>query len=155
MINRFRYRKITPEILEKMKKLRENGLTYYEIARKFNIAYSTAQYWLTKGEREKKSKRAMKYNKKITKKEFRIKNKKYSEWRKEYMNDRYHNDEKFRKRFIELAQKSFKNRREKWILKGLCSQCGRKRKDKSFLMCEICRDKGRENYYQNKEKEKK
>ncbi|MBA7502647.1 hypothetical protein ES706_01240 [subsurface metagenome] len=39
-------RKVTEEVLERMKKLREEGLTYREIADKLNLSYETVFRYL-------------------------------------------------------------------------------------------------------------
>ena len=51
-MKRYRYRKITPDILKKMKKLRKQGLTYKEIGNKIGVTMSTALYHLSPRERE-------------------------------------------------------------------------------------------------------
>ncbi len=147
---RYRYRKTTPEILEKMKKARESGLFYVDVAKKFNISASSAQYWLSPQEKEKSKKRSMKSNSKLTRKQRKDKNNKNYEYTKKYLTERYNNDEEFKKRMISYVQKSFKRKSKEWRKKGLCVICGRKRENKRWKQCEKCREKHRKTWRKRK-----
>lgn len=136
---KYKYRKVTPEILEKMKKLREGGLTYKLIAEKVNIDASSVQYWLSPQQRENAIKRGKKSYAKLTKEEIVKRNKKQYKKAQKYYKERYHEDEEFRKDFISMVRRSFKKRKKAWIEKGLCSLCGRKREDKKLRTCKRCR----------------
>jgi len=140
---KYKYRKVTPEILEKMKKLRESGLTYRLIAEKFNISNNVVSYWLSPQQKENAIRRAKKAYTRLTKEEIREKGEKAYQGKREYYKKRYHEDEEFRKDFIGIVGRSFKKRREGWIKKGLCSLCGRKREDKKFRVCKRCREVSR------------
>lgn len=137
---KYRYRKITPENIGEMKILRKQGFTYRDIAEIFNVRMGVARYHLIPKEKEYKINQVKKYHANLTNKQKKEKTKKQQPYMKKYMNDRYNNDEEFRKSFIEMVQKNFKKRREKWILKGLCNSCGRKRINKKFVLCEKCRE---------------
>jgi transposase len=148
-MKRYRYRKITPEDLEEMKRLREEGLSYKEIAKRFNVTYSTALYHLSEREKEMNKKRAMKSLSKLTKKQIKEKQKKQQPYRSAYYKDRYNNDEEFRKGLIKLITKSLRKRRNKWVKKGLCSKCGRKREEE-WKQCNKCREQKKRSYHRNK-----
>ena len=138
-MKKYRYRKVTPKMLEEMKQLREDGLTYQAIAEKFNINSSTAQYWLSPQEKEKSIRRSMKSYAKLTKEQIKEKNKEHYEYKKKYNTERYNKDEEFRKRMIKYVQNSFKRRQKGWLIAGLCSGCGREREDEKWKNCERCR----------------
>lgn len=142
-MKRYRYRKITPEDIGVMKELREKGLFYYKIAEKFGVNISTVLYHLSPREKIMQKKRADKSNNKMTEKQRQEKIKKAAPRMKKYMKERYNNDGKFRKDFLSMVSRNFEKRRKAWIEKGLCSQCGRKRKNKKWVSCERCREVSR------------
>ena len=146
----YRYRKVTPEILEEMKDLRASGLTQEKIAKKFNITNSTVQYWTNPQQKEDRIRSAKKSNAKLTTEQRKEKTKKHSEYNKKYFLGRYNNDEEFRKRIIQHVKDYIKKRREKRISEGNCSTCGRERENKKYKMCEKCREKRRRDYQKNK-----
>ena len=141
----YRYRKVTPEILEKMKDLRGKDLTYKDIAKKLKLNPSIVGYWLNPETREKAINKGKEFYSKLSKKKKKEIEKEHYDYKKEYNTKRYSEDEEFRKRMIGYVQTSFKRKREEWIKKGLCSRCGRKRKDKRWRSCEKCRKKVRKN----------
>ncbi len=143
-MKRYRYRKITPDILKKMKELRKQGLTYKEIGNKIGVTMSTALYHLSPREREMHTKRTMKYYMKLTKEQKRERERKSYDYKKKYYLERYHEDEEFRKRQIALITKSFNKRREGWERENLCLSCGGDKIEKKWKMCEKCRRKRRE-----------
>ncbi len=53
MTRKDRRRKVTPEMKGRMKKLRDEGLTYQKIAEKLNLSYATVYNHLKKKEKEK------------------------------------------------------------------------------------------------------
>lgn len=141
---RYRYRKITPENIESMKEMRDEGQTYKKIAEFFEVSMSVVQYHLIPEYKESSLKRANESNKR------RGPPKRDPEYIKKYIKDRYHNDEEFRKRYVGLVIASHKRRKVKWLENGLCSGCGKERLDKKFKTCEICRSKKRIKYEKNK-----
>jgi len=143
MEKHYRFRKVTPRIKEKMKELREEGLSYKEIGKRLLMCGSTIAYHLSEEQRKKAIKRANKHNRGISKEERKKINKERYKYKKEYLSERYRNDPEFRDRFKKMVGDSFKKRREKWLKKGLCSKCGKKRKDKTFKTCERCRERER------------
>jgi len=72
------------------------------------------------------------------------KKRKKQDYVSEYIKERYYNDEEFRRRIIEIVRKSQKRNKELWEKQGWCNMCGRKRKNKRWKACEICRKRGRE-----------
>ena len=143
-MKRYRYRKVTPEILEKMKELREEGMIYKEIGKRFDTDASTVLYHLSTREKMMSIKRSNKSANKMTKKQKQEKSKQAYPYIKEYNKERYNNDEEFRKRFVGYVCKSQKKIRDKRRENGLCTGCSRKREEKRFIECEICRRKRRE-----------
>lgn len=144
---RYKYRKTTPEDVIEMERLRAEGLTYKQIAEKFKLSTSVVQYHLIPKYRENCIVRSTARNKLHP---FKSRNPEYI---KNYIKDRYNNDEEFRIRFIGLVTKSFKKRKSVWFKEGLCSQCGKEKIDKKFKTCEVCRKNNRIKYKNDKEKE--
>jgi DNA-binding transcriptional ArsR family regulator len=95
-MKRYKYVKITPEKLQEMKKLREEGLKYTEIAETFKVSSSTVRYHLNPKYHDCALNNAKKRYKGYSR-EVYLKNK---EKQKEYYKRRYHSDEEFRKRMI-------------------------------------------------------
>jgi len=139
----FKYRKVTPSKLEWMKEMRELGLPYTKIAKETGVCASTVIYHLNPEARKRKIERAIKHNEGMTIRERKKKSKKHYLYGKNYLKQRYHNDEDFRKRYISLVNNWQKRKKEEWKKKGLCSRCGRKRQNKQFVQCESCRVKER------------
>lgn len=138
----YRYRKITPEILKNMQNLKKENISNDKIAKMFNIAGSTVSYWLSEKQKKNAIKRAKKfYKEKMTKEEKSLSNKKRYNYKKDYLKERYNNDEEFRERYKKYVSDSFKRRSKIWVEKGLCSTCGRERENKRFKQCERCRKK--------------
>ena len=125
------------------KKLRAKKLTYKKIAKKLHLAPTTVGYWLNPDTRTKTNEISKNAYKILTPKQKKEYNYKSSEYGKQYLSERYNNDEEFRIRMIGYVQKSFNKRCEEWKKNGLCLTCGRKKKDKKFKSCEKCREKGR------------
>ncbi len=140
----YRYRKIKPEDVEVMKELREQGLSYKKIGKRFNVSWKTPHYHLNPREKEIGRKRAYKSSSKLTKKQKKKRQLKEQKYRSEYMKDRYQNDEKFREDFLDIVKRNFEKRRKGWLIAELCSNCGREREDKKWRMCKRCRRKKRE-----------
>ena len=110
----YRYRKVTPEIKERMKEMRNDGMTYSKIGGIIGVYQSVVIYHLNPEVRKKTIKRTEKYNKKLTKEEKRLRAAKYYPRKKAYYHERYHNDEKFRKGLIfNIIKWQKKNRKRK------------------------------------------
>lgn len=140
---KYKYRKVTPEMLIEMKKLKQKGFNYTEIGKIFGVAYSSVQYHLDKKTKLLKLKAANKFNSKLTKKEVHLKNKKRQPYLNKYMKERYNEDEKFREKIKEISRRCNKERENNRKRKGLCPECGKERKDKNYIKCAKCREKYR------------
>lgn len=152
-MKRYKYRKVNPEMFKLIKQLRKDGISYTEIGKELKLSSSTVSYHLNPKDREETIKRAKKSYKRLTKEELRERGKRDYPKKKEYYKKRYHEDEEFRKYFIGLVGKSFKKRREIWLANGLCSICGKERKNEELKLCERCRKMRRRRY--NDEKNRK
>jgi len=152
---RHKYRKVDPKILEGMRKLRIDGLTLKDIGKKYGLSVSTVNYHLNPKYKEKVKERTRKYVKSLSKEELAERNKKWYEKVRKYWVKRYNTDPDFRKYFLEMVKRNFEKRRKGWIKKGLCSRCGRKRKNKKWMLCEGCRKVSRKKYSPKKSKIRK
>jgi len=85
----FQKRKVTKEILEEMKKLRENN-SYKKIAEHFNLHVSTVMYHLNEKTRNKIKERRRNYQIKDLES--------YRKYQRQYQNYRYSNDKEFREK---------------------------------------------------------
>jgi len=148
-MKRFRWRKVNPTVLEKMKELRNSGLFYHEIAKKLNLSINAIAYHLNPKAKERKRIRARKDYKRLTKKQKKAKSQSRKEYIREYIMDRYHKDEEFRNRYKEIIRRSERKRLEKRRKLRLCIECGKKLKDK-YKTCSKCREKGRLKYESKK-----
>ncbi len=153
---RYRYRKTTPEILEKMKEEKKKGLTYKQVSTKFGIHKSCVQYWLDPKIKTKTIKKAQQTYNQYTPKQKKEKTIRQAEYQKKYMHERYNNDEEFKKRVLEHDKKSFKKRSKEWRKQGLCTRCGREKINKQYKLnkqqyklCGMCREKHRKNWRKN------
>lgn len=146
-MKRYRYKRIKPEDVVVMKELREQGLSYKEIGKRFNVTWKTPYYHLSPKEKKRCLKSIRKFNKALTKEQKLEKSRKHYPYIKQYIKERYNNDPEFRKNFLDMVKRNEKKRRRKWIKLGLCSHCGRERKDKRFTQCGICRKKRRESEF--------
>ena len=143
-MKRYRYKKIKPEDIVIMKKLREQGISYREIGRRFDVTWRTPYYHLNP--KEKKA---------LTKAQIKEKNKKSQPYLNQYIKERYNNDPDFRRDFLDMVARNFKKRITNWVKLGLCSRCGKERKDKEYNYCEKCREVCRKKYHTKKSKTKK
>lgn len=99
-MERFRYRKVTPEMKSEMISLRRKGLSYSKIGEQLGVTESTVQYHTSERQRMKTLERSNNYNKKFTKEEIAEKNKERREYRSNWVKERYHQDDVFRKKMI-------------------------------------------------------
>lgn len=68
------HRKVTPKLAKEWKKLREDNLSYRAIGRLYGVKYTTIQYWIVPGYREKDLAHNKEYRIKQKEKKLRIKN---------------------------------------------------------------------------------
>lgn len=96
-MKRYKYRKVTPELLKEIEKARDEGLTLKRLAMLFNLSTSTIRYYLVPSYREKVIKRAKENPKGKLSQE---KQQTFKEYSKKYFKERYKTDEEFRTRVI-------------------------------------------------------
>jgi len=96
-MRRWRFRKVTPEILKQMRDLRAEGWTYYKIAKKFKLNWRTVKYWLDPKTKEKTKEKAQRKKKKKITEEERIRRREYI---RNYIRERYRSDPEFRERML-------------------------------------------------------
>lgn len=99
--------KVTSEIKKEMKRLRDEGKSYREIARTLNLAQSTVQYWLKPEFRKKHIEICKENMKNLTPEQKQRHSKRHTE----YARERYRNDEEFRRRIIENTLRSWRKRK--------------------------------------------
>ena len=153
-MKRYRYRKVTPEMVEKMEKLRAGGMTYKDIGKEFGLSYSVTYYNLSERERLRKKKEATEFNSRMTRKQRKERTKKYQPYTSQYIKERYNNDEEFRLRFLESVKRSQKKILRERKEKGLCTRCGGVRKDKKRAYCGKCRERKRNEIKRRRESER-
>lgn len=91
------------EQIELMKKLKIEGSTTREIAKKLNISQATVCYWLSN--REQVIERNKIYSKNLSKEKKKEKYNKSKEYFKNYFKERYKNDPEFRRKHIERVKR--------------------------------------------------
>jgi len=99
-MRRWRYRKVTPELLKQILELRAEGLSEAEIAERIGVDRRTVEYWVYPACREAVIERAKK----------RPLRKKSQEYVTQYIRDRRKGDPECRKRFMENVRKSARKR---------------------------------------------
>jgi transposase len=107
-LRRFRYRKVTPEMRVEMEKLRNQGLTYEEIAEKFGISLSIVYYHLNPEYRRKRIEREGRRQKTKKVREYHAKRRRSEEYRRlrrEYMRERYRKDPEFREKMVQMSRR--------------------------------------------------
>lgn len=92
-------RKVTEEIKEIMKELRDKGITLAGIAKILNLSSNTVQYHLSEKQKQNTIKRAIKNQKQWAGKK---------EYGKKYMMERRSNDEEFRERVRRHSRESWR-----------------------------------------------
>ena len=91
------HKKVTPQMKEKMRELREMGLTLQEVANEVGVSNTTVQYHLKARTRRLTKERQRKRHE--DGKTWKHKNpEKSREYMRNYMNKRYNNDPEFRDR---------------------------------------------------------
>lgn len=96
--------KTTKEQINKIRELHKEGKNQREISEIMNMPKSTIQYWLSEEKRQRKISNQKKYLKNLSKEKKKELNEKQREYRRNYYKTRYHNDEEYRKRRIELSK---------------------------------------------------
>ena len=107
---RGKHGKLTDSMKEEMKKLRDSGMLYVELASMFNVSVPTVSYHLSPGRKEKVKQSVKDYRKTHGPDSRRYPEKK-REWMRLYMGERYNNDPEFRERTKGHSEKSRSKRR--------------------------------------------
>lgn len=103
MVKRWKYRKVTPDMVEEMKMLREEGYTYTAIGKIYNLNPRTVKYWVNEEYRKKCIERA-----KLSKKTRVLtpaQKERQREYIRKYISERYKTDPEFRERFLKHTKK--------------------------------------------------
>lgn len=107
---KYKYRKVTPAIVEAMCDMKEQGKTYVEIGKFFEVTSNVVRYWTNEAMRERKKEKARKEAKErwlsLTKEE-RIE---YRKKKARYFRERYANDKEFRERMREESKAQYQRR---------------------------------------------
>ncbi|NIN51672.1 MAG: hypothetical protein GTN80_00670 [Nitrososphaeria archaeon] len=108
MKKKFRYKKVSPEVLEVITGLRGRGLSIHQIAGRLGLSKSTIEYWLNPEYREKANLRSRtrykKYGHHIRDREKR------REYQRRYMRERYRGDPLHRAKMKEYAKRHHSKR---------------------------------------------
>jgi len=110
-MKRWRYKKITPEMVKKMKSLRQIGWGYSQIAKRFDIRYTTVRYHLILKERTRTIERVKSSS------GYGTTHRPYGKWQHQYMTERYKKDSEFREHMKTHVRKYNTKMRE--VVKGL------------------------------------
>jgi transposase len=105
-----------PELIEKIRKKSEEGISTREIAEELKISITTVLYWTNDEYRERAKKRCNEISTRLYKegKSWAAKNpEKYRAWFREYQKKRYATDTEFRERIKESNRKRMAELREK------------------------------------------
>ena len=107
---RGKHGKVTESMKKEMKKLRDSGMTYTQIAHMFNVCVATVSYHLSPGRKEK-IKQHLKDRRKKHGVDSNRDPEKRREWNRIYLRERYNNDPEFRERMKGHVKKSSSKRR--------------------------------------------
>jgi len=94
-------KKVTPGMVEEMRRMRERGATYAEIAERFGLRPSTVQYHLSPRYRMQAKERARRYRGTKDRERKRA-------YMREYMRERYRSDPEFRARIRRFTLTAFR-----------------------------------------------
>jgi DNA-binding transcriptional ArsR family regulator len=92
-----------------MNKLLKEGKNLVEIAKTLNLSPSTISYHLDSEQRNRQKERVKKLYNKKSKKQIKLENQKKREYRNNWIKNKYHTDEEFRKKHIERAKRNKKH----------------------------------------------
>jgi transposase len=98
--------RLNKQQIEEIRKISSEGKTNKEVANIFNVSEETIRYHLDEKLRKKKNELERKRYSKMSKKQKQINLEKHRGYLREYMRNRYHNDEEFRKKHIERVKQS-------------------------------------------------
>lgn len=100
--------KITEEIINQMKELRQQGLSYGKISIKLKVSITSVLYYLNKDQREKIKKRAKEFYYNLPKDKKEIRNKKL----RESLFKKYNEDKDYREKKREYQRKYSRERQK-------------------------------------------
>jgi DNA-binding transcriptional ArsR family regulator len=96
-------KKVTPELIERMRELRMQGLSYREIAHQLDLSFTTVMYHLIPEYRQRKIK------KQVQREMEKLKNLNYLKRRRtynlRYIRERYKSDPEFKEKFLSRSAK--------------------------------------------------
>lgn len=127
MTKRWKYRKVTPDMVEEMKILKEEGYSYSKIGKMYNLNPRTVKYWIDEEYRKKCIEKAKAHKQKqILSVEQKERQKEYI---RKYISERYNSDPEFRERFLKHTRKWQNKNREK--LREYQKEWQKKKREKS------------------------
>lgn len=94
--------------IQKILDMRVKGKTYSEIGEAFGFSKTKVVYWLNEDSRNRHIQYQRERQKNMTKEQRKAEYKRKYPYIKQYLKNRYHNDEKFRKKVIESSKRSNK-----------------------------------------------
>lgn len=98
-------RRFTDEEKNAIKRLREQGRSYKEIAKELNTTIFAVRYHLQQKFRQEAIRRSKERIEKMRAEGKLVTNEREREYMREYMNKRYHTDEDFRRKMIDMSQR--------------------------------------------------
>jgi hypothetical protein len=100
---RFRYRKVTPDLFEFMRRLKSYELSYKQIGEICELDPASVQYHLNVRQHELAIARAKRHNQKLDAQKYYAERRvsaRHRRWMREYLRERYHNDPEFRAKML-------------------------------------------------------
>lgn len=125
-MKRWKYRKVTPTLVKKMRLLKNQGLTFVAIGKQVNLSPSTVGYWLNPSRRIKQLGRVNNYWKTHQRKK-----QQRTEYMRKYMSNRYRKDPEFRARMKRHMKKWKSSEHGKKHLQEYDKEYRRKKKEEN------------------------
>lgn len=99
--------KLTKEQRENIKRLYEQGVNTYDLAKIFEVSQSSIMYWIFPSKKRKElSNKSKRLYKSKSPEEKKAKQQKEKSYFAEYFKQRYHNEPEFRQKHIERVMRS-------------------------------------------------
>jgi len=96
-MKRWKFRKVTPEIIEEMKVFKSQGMSYTAIGERYGIDAHTVRYWIDEEYQKTCIERAKNRGKQVLSDAQKERRKAYI---RDYIRKRYHEDPEFKERFL-------------------------------------------------------